>query len=109
MTPEQSTTGPANGREETEDDAGSGVRTEWDRVSEQHAKIVQALNDTPVSVTIRSAEGLRMFQGLADASSNGDVHELLREGHEASVAQALGETPGLGDPPAGKDQPATSI
>jgi hypothetical protein len=74
---------------------------------EQHAKIVRALNDTAVSLTIRSAEGLAMFQGLSNPLSNGDVYDLLEKGHRASVAQALGETPAEAPASsAGHDRPA---
>lgn len=104
MTPDESMPAAASSGEAV---AEVPVRTEWDRVQEQHADIVRALNDTAVSLTIRSAEGLAMFQGLSDSSSNGDVHDLLEEGHLASVEQALGETPAAASASsAGHDRPA---
>lgn len=107
MTSDESTPAAASDVDDAEALARAPVHTEWDRVQEQHANIVNTLNDTAVSLTIRSAEGLAMFQGLSDRSTNGHVHDLLEKGHIASVEQALGEPPAEASAsPAGHDQPA---
>jgi len=62
MTRDESAPAEASGAE----GAKPPRRTEWDHIKERHKKIVDALNDTPVSLTIRSAEGLAMFEGLSD-------------------------------------------
>jgi hypothetical protein len=55
--------------------------TEWHRVKEQHQEIVDSLNQTAVSFTARSAEGLAMYKGLESHTVNGHTRPLAKQGH----------------------------
>lgn len=75
------------------DDVRSGglAETEWHRVKRQHQAIVESLNETPVSFTARSAEGLAMYRGIESHAINGSTRALAELGHEISTLRALGK------------------
>ncbi len=86
--------------------------TEWDKVKKRHRDIVRKLNETPVSFTVPSAEGLAMYEGLDSHAINGEIGELARAAHTELVARAKRELAGEPQPdtgngtaPAGKPEP----